>query len=408
MARKTFLNGYPLPASDLNTYLMDQTVQTYADATARTAALPTPTEGQMSYLADQNTAYVYDGSSWNAVVDAKNYGATLPNGAAGRNKIMNGDFGVNQRTFSSTTTNSAFGHDRWKLGYSGGTVTYSTQTFTPGAAPVSGYESANYARLVSASQSAVGDFASWQQPIEDVRTFAGQTVTLSFWAKASTGTPKLATCLEQIFGSGGSSAVQTPAGQVTISSSWARYSVTVTVPSIAGKTIGSSSYVGLYIFTSAGSNFTAYTGTTLGVQNVTVDIWGVQLEAGSVATPFSRAAGTLQGELAACQLYYYQHIKGSGQAIGSGWNYTTTDMRTYVKFPVTMRTAPTLVVASGTNYYTFERAGAGDDFNSFSALRSTTNGITLNNSSEISGVAGQTGELFSSNSSSSIAFSSEL
>lgn len=64
MPRKTFVDGTDAIASDVNTYLMDQAVQTYADATARDAALTSPTEGQLVYLADINQVQAYLGSTW--------------------------------------------------------------------------------------------------------------------------------------------------------------------------------------------------------------------------------------------------------------------------------------------------------------------------------------------------------
>lgn len=67
MAYKTFANGYTLNASELNTYLMNQSVIVFADATARSAALTSPTEGMVTYLADTNALTVYDGSAWVAV-----------------------------------------------------------------------------------------------------------------------------------------------------------------------------------------------------------------------------------------------------------------------------------------------------------------------------------------------------
>lgn len=67
MAYKVFANGYTLNASELNTYLMNQSVMVFADATARTAALASPTEGMVTYLADTNALTVYDGSAWVAV-----------------------------------------------------------------------------------------------------------------------------------------------------------------------------------------------------------------------------------------------------------------------------------------------------------------------------------------------------
>lgn len=65
MTRKTFIAGQPLTASEVNTYLMTQAVQTYADAAARTTAIPTPTEGQIVYLNDVNQFQAsHGGTTW--------------------------------------------------------------------------------------------------------------------------------------------------------------------------------------------------------------------------------------------------------------------------------------------------------------------------------------------------------
>jgi hypothetical protein len=162
--------------------------------------------------------------------------------AAGKNKVINGDFFINQRAFSSTTANATFTVDRWQTALAGGTVTTSVQNFTLGAAPVAGYESKQFLQIVSTGQSASTDFASTRTYIESVRTLAGQTATLSFWAKATSGTPKIGATFEQRFGTGGSpsSEVLTVATAQTISTSWARYSFTINIPSIAGKTIGTT------------------------------------------------------------------------------------------------------------------------------------------------------------------------
>ena len=261
--------------------------------------------------------------------------------AAGKNKIINGDFNINQRAFSSTTSSATYTFDRWRTDLSGGTVTYSAQTFTPGTAPVVGYESKNFLRIVTSGQSTSGDCAFIEQRIEDVRTFANQTVTLSFWAKASTGTPKVGTTIVQNFGFGGSDIVIAKSGDVTISTSWARYSVTVAISSISGKTVGTGSYLRNMLFTSAGTTLSSY--TDIGVQNVTIDIWGVQLEASSTASDFQTATGTLQGELAACQRYF-QVIGGtaSGFPIVTGYvSASSQSLRWPISFPVQMRTAPT-------------------------------------------------------------------
>lgn len=67
MAYKTFANGYVLNASELNTYLMNQTVMVFADSTARSAALATPSAGMVTYLTGTNALEYYNGSTWGTV-----------------------------------------------------------------------------------------------------------------------------------------------------------------------------------------------------------------------------------------------------------------------------------------------------------------------------------------------------
>ena len=266
---------------------------------------------------------------------------------AGKNKIINGDFNINQRGFTSLTSNG-FGFDRFGYIYGDGTVTYSAQTFTAGAAPVAGYEAANFARIATASQTAAGAYSILQHKIEDVRTLAGQTSTLSFWAKANSGTPKIAVELEQFFGTGGSPSTTTQNyfGQVTLSTSWVRYSLTFTIPSLSGKTVGTNantSHLIWNLWTSAGSSFNSRTGS-IGIQNSTIDFWGVQLEAGAVATPFTTATGTLAGELAACQRYYWRTTATENATpLANGMNTSTTTGRFFLQFPVQMRIPPTSI-----------------------------------------------------------------
>jgi hypothetical protein len=270
--------------------------------------------------------------------------------AAGKNKIINGDFNINQRAFTSNTTNDAFAFDRWQTTLSDGTVTTTPQVFTPGSAPVAGYESTNFIRVVTSGQTLVSARANIAQKIESVKTFAGQTVTVSFWAKAASGTPSVSIEAFQNFGSGGSpsSSVSGSVASGTvykqaITTSWARYSATLTIPSISGKTLGTTNdgFLQIGIWVSGGSNFNTRT-DSIGVQNNTFDIWGVQAEAGSVATAFQTATGTLQGELAACQRYYYRQTAPQVYStMGTAQNILTTQSISQIPFPVTMRVYPT-------------------------------------------------------------------
>jgi hypothetical protein len=288
-----------------------------------------------------------------------NLGGAVAPFVAGKNKIINGDFGVNQRAFSSVTNPSSapYSFDRWLVyaGTSGSSnAVFSNQSFTPGIAPVTGYESTNFLRVVTTSQDATNSIVFPQQRIEDVRTLAGQTVTISFWAKANSGTPKVFLELSQIFGSGGSpsSAVDVNCGQVTLSTSWARYSTTVSMPSITGKTIGTTagtSYVSFQPWVSAGTTFNSRTGS-LGAQNNTFDFWGFQIEAGNVMTPFTTASGSIGGELALCQRYYYRTVAASTNtyfATGSGYSSTIALILLYP--PVPFRGRPSVLEYSTLN-----------------------------------------------------------
>jgi predicted secreted protein len=319
------------------------------------------------------------------------------NYAAGKNKIINGDFSINQRSFSSTTTSGTYGFDRWRMDTgNGGTATYSSQAFTAGTAPVSGYEGTNFARIVTASFSASNSFAILFQPIENVRTLAGQTATISFWAKANSGTPKIGVELYQNFGTGGSADANQVGTAVTLSTSWARYSVTISVPSIAGKTINANNALYLGLWVNAGSTFDTRSGS-IGIQNNTFDIWGVQVEAGNVATAFQTATGTLQGEIALCQRYYYRTSGNGGyRRFGMGQAYGTGNVVAYIAFPVTMRTNPTAVEQSGTaSHYAVTNSTAGPvvcntvpsfdnaNNNGSTVLFTTASGLTAGNATTV-------------------------
>jgi hypothetical protein len=264
--------------------------------------------------------------------------------AAGVNKFLNSDFEIWQRgtSISLTTGANAYIADRFiaSCSFSAGTSTVTRQTFTPGTAPVAGYEGEFFSRLTCGSTTTVW---AYRQRIEDVRTFAGQTVTLSFWIKASAANATTAIQFAQVFGSGGSSTVTVDLTGPSITTSWQRFTVTTAIPSVSGKTIGTSSYL----------EVTAYSTTGI-ASSLAVDTWGWQLEAGSVATAFQTATGTIQGELAACQRYYW-NATTANNTIGAGVVSSATNAFISVKYPQTMRITPTLTFATAA---TLEQAGS--------------------------------------------------
>jgi hypothetical protein len=255
-------------------------------------------------------------------------------GQAGKNKVINGAFDNWQRgtSISLTTGTNAYGADRFinSCTFSAGSATVSRQTFTPGAAPVAGYEGQYFSRLTCGSTTTV-----WavRQRIENVQTFAGQSVTLSFWVKASAANATTAIQFAQNFGSGGSASVTVDTTGPSITTSWQRFSVTAAIPSVSGKTIGTSSYL----------EFTIYSTTAI-ASSLAVDLWGVQVEYGSIATPFQTATGTIQGELAACQRYY--QVATRDNTITVGMCPSTSSATAAQNLFFEMRVAPTIVIPS--------------------------------------------------------------
>jgi hypothetical protein len=126
-------------------------------------------------------------------------------------------------------------------------------------------------------------------------------------------------------------------------------------------------------------------------------VTGVQLELGATATTFTRAGGTIQGELAACQRYYQllaKYVAGVDQFLSIASCYTASQLDMMITYPE-MRIAPTLSATSGTNYYYFVRNGGTDPFNSITLNGFTTpRGAALYNNTEISSTAGNAGWVY--------------
>lgn len=237
-----------------------------------------------------------------------------------RNKIINGNFDIWQR--GTSFSSAGYTADRWSVvAASGQTVAVTQQTFTPGNT-IYGYEPAYFLRTVW-SGTPSGTF--WlTQKLEDVRTFAGQTITLSFWAKASSATSAFSPTIEQNFGSGGSSGVTVGGTAISLTTSWQKFSQSFSVPSISGKTIGTSSFLEIRPFNA---------GTSVNGNNI--DLWGVQVEAGSIATPFEQRPVGLEEQL--CQRYYtfVSEMAFNGGVYGS------------FTFPTSMRVTPTITPTGG-------------------------------------------------------------
>jgi hypothetical protein len=306
-------------------------------------------------------------------------------GAPNANSIINGNFDFWQRGISFTTTGPS--SDRFVVSSTGSTHVVTRQNFTVGQTDVPNNPTHFYRQVVTSSAGA-GNFSVVRHAVEDVRSFAGETVTLSFWAKADSN-KNISIEFFQNFGSGGfpDPLVQEIGVQkFAITSSWQKITHTVSIPSIAGKTLGTNgnSYLAFLIWFDAGSSFNSRT-DSLGHQSGTFDIAQVKLEEGSFATDFVLAGGNIEGELSACQRYYEKSYSintapGSITQLGSVVSLAVSTSLLYLtqgRFITPKRAAPTI------RYYS-PATGNIDRWrndNTVSDLTTNTNGLIINDNS---------------------------
>jgi hypothetical protein len=302
---------------------------------------------EIAFNEQDNTLYYGKGNSGGMATSIIAIAGANPGGSSGdvgRNLLHNSLFNVLQRGGGPFTSGHAA--DRWFPQLNVSTISITFPSLSDVDRSQIGDEAARYCYTSAATGTAgAADFViAATQRIEDVRRLAGKTVTLSFWAKAGTGTPKVGIELDQMFGSGGSpSANVTGIGSqsFTLSTTWQRFTASIAMPSVAGKTLGStagSDYTELRIWQSSGATNNALSGG-VGVQSYTLQLWGIQLEIGSVATPLEKPDP--QQDLAKCQRFYaLGNVNFAMQGV-AGQNFANT-----ITLPVWMRANPTITFGS--------------------------------------------------------------
>ena len=256
-------------------------------------------------------------------------------GNVNQNPVLNSAMQVWQRgtSFSVAASSTAYTADRWQV------ATQANQASTISRQTVSdttNLPNIQYALRVqrNSGQTGTGGLGLGQS-IESVNSipYAGKTVTLSFYARAGanysptgngffasvyTGTGTDQNVL--VFYTGSTQAFST---SPSLTTTWTRYTATGTISSTATE-------LGLYM---------SMTPTGTAGANDWYEITGVQLDVGSVALPYRPYAGTIQGELAACQRYY-QRITAD-QAFGAyalnAAGSSTTNIQADLLLPVPMR-----------------------------------------------------------------------
>lgn len=256
----------------------------------------------------------------------------------GRNLVHNPMFRVAQRGNGPFTAN-VYTADRWLAQSITDTISYIVGTMSDADRTQIGDEEASrYLSNSFVGSAAAGACNYMHHRIENVRRLAGKTVTISFWANCGAGTPKIGINVLQFFGTGGSPSTQVRAlatgRSVTISTTWTRYQVTIAIPTIVGKTLGSNGddYTAIELWFSSGATFNTAAGN-IGVQTAAISLWGVQVEVGPVRTPLEKPDP--QVDFANCQRFYQ-----SGQILYAGYAVAATTIYQTVTTPVQMRATP--------------------------------------------------------------------
>jgi hypothetical protein len=282
---------------------------------------------------------------------------------AGKNKIYNAAMAVAQRGTSITgITSNTYTLDQWCLTPDTmGTYTVTQDTTVPDAAGT-GY-SLKVACTTADAAPAANDRVRIIVRFEGdrVQDFCfgsadAKPITLSFWVRSSkTGT--------YIIEMSGGSRLISQAYTITTANTWQKVVITVPGQTAAKLATGVTSGFELYFWLGAGTTFTSGTLNTswtasppagnraVGQVNfadsntATFFLTAVQLEIGSTATPFQTATGTIQGELAVCQRYYWRAGAETGGLFGilgtSGYTSLTTAAQVIFVTPVRMRVTPT-------------------------------------------------------------------
>lgn len=291
---------------------------------------------------ENEKTFIWDGVAWNVVdVEYK------------ENILINGNFDVWQRGVSG---NYGYLADRWRvLGSDLFEVTQQRTAFLIGQTDVPNNPTFHHRATVT-SITGTTNYKFLRYSTEGVENYSGETLTLSFWAKAN-ATRNLSVEFVQYFGTGGTPSAEVNGigvKKVTLSTSWQKFTITVTLPSVTGKTIGSDNndYLGILFWYDAGSAFNSRT-DSLGHQSGTFDIAQVKLERNEYASEFRKRS--YANELSLCKRYYQKVFLGRF----TGITYTPNgDTRFSIPIENQMRVNPSVTVFNNnTNVIAFGSAG---------------------------------------------------
>jgi hypothetical protein len=266
-----------------------------------------------------------------------NLGGAIAPFVGGKNAVINGGFDIWQRGTSFSTT--GYAADRFYL-----SLQNATSSRQSSGAPIG---SQYYLRNTSTASNSATDVFSFLETSQTI-FLVGQTVTLSAKVRRNAtltqdlyfrldksptvdaGIGASWTTLTPISGTNGTS-IMTPNSSITTgtgASDWTTITRTYTIPND-----GTANSLRLVGYQSAVAS-----------SGAVWEIAQIQLELGNVVTPFARAGGSIGGELALCQRYYWRAGgQTTYQAFGTGIFESATGAWLVIQNPVPMRTAPSSI-----------------------------------------------------------------
>jgi hypothetical protein len=255
------------------------------------------------------------------------------------NPIINGGLDIWQRgtSFTSPATGT-YTADRWNSINTGAATTTITRQTTSDTTNLPFIQYCIRYQRTSGQTNTGNLYLTYGMENSMSTPFIGKTVTLSFYARAGANYSPTSSLLQvrgisgtgtdQNINNGFTGNIDFISSTATLTTTWQRFTYTGTVSS-------SATQLGFFVFS-------APTGTA--GANDYYEITGVQYDVGSVALPFRRAGGTIQGELAACQRYYWRvNAQNAYSNFATGVANSTTLADCIINLPVTMRVLPTVL-----------------------------------------------------------------
>jgi len=278
--------------------------------------------------------------AYNTATTQQNSGGAVAGVTAGKNAVINGGFDIWQRGTSVSALASAntWTADRWALSTFANCASTISRQLTNDTTNLPNIQYCARFQRNSGQTGTSGFYITQAFETVNAIPYAGKTVTMSFYARAGANYSPTSNVLK-VYLLTGTGTDQPRAGAsytgelspinttATLTTTWQRFSFTGTIAT--NVTEFSPTFEATHTGTAGAADY--------------FEVTGVQVEVGSVATPFSRNAGTIQGELAACQRYYQVFGGNNGQyPIVTGYATSGQTPRYPIAFPVTMRITPTI------------------------------------------------------------------